>query len=135
MATFTVELVTPEKLLLSEEVEMVEVPGSEGDFGVLAFHAPMIASLRLGVVKTSGADKSDEKVFFVAGGFAEVANNRCTILADEALPVSELNADKARKRLEDAEFSLKHAETESEKARATQEKTIAEAQLGLLKAA
>jgi F-type H+-transporting ATPase subunit epsilon len=125
---FTLELVTPEKLLVAEEVEMVVVPGSEGDFGVLAEHAPMIASLRIGLLSTKGRNGGDEEIF-VAGGFAEVAGDRCTILAEEALARTSLDCTKAKKRWEDAEFDLKHAKTEAERAAAERRIAVAVAQI------
>ena len=78
---FTFDLVSPEKLLLSEDVEMVVVPGAEGDFGVLIGHAPLISALRPGVIDTYIGTKVDKRIF-VAGGFAEVTGKRCTILAE-----------------------------------------------------
>src|SRR3546814_18203914 len=76
------ELVSPERLLLSEEVDMVVVPGEEGDFGVLVRHAPLISTLRPGVIKVHNGGSVTEQIF-VAGGFAEVTPSRCTVLAEE----------------------------------------------------
>jgi len=95
------ELVSPEKLLLSEDVEMVVVPGAEGDFGVLIGHAPLISALRPGVINTY-AGTNVEKRIFVAGGFAEVTGERCTVLAEEAIPVEELDRAGADARMADA---------------------------------
>ena len=81
---FTFDLVSPEKLLLSEYVEMVVVPGAEGDFGVLIGHAPLISALRPGVIDTYAGTKVEKRIF-VAGGFAEVIGERCTVLAEEAV--------------------------------------------------
>ena len=81
---FSFELVSPEKLLLAEEVDMVVVPGAEGDFGVLVGHAPLISSLRPGVIDTYNGGKVANRIF-VAGGFAEVTGERCTVLAEEAI--------------------------------------------------
>lgn len=89
--TFQFELVSPEKILSSELASMVVVPGDDGDFGVLADHAPLLSSLRPGVVDIHGADGLRKRVF-VAGGFADVGNNTCSVLAEEAVPVEELNA-------------------------------------------
>ncbi|HKS84127.1 MAG TPA: F0F1 ATP synthase subunit epsilon [Pseudolabrys sp.] len=82
MANFHFELVSPEKLLFSGEVEQVDVPGLEGDFGVLAQHAPMVATLRPGIltVHTAGG----EQKIVVLGGFAEVSPDGLTVLADIA---------------------------------------------------
>ena len=84
------ELVSPERLLLSEDVDMVVVPGEEGDFGVLTRHAPMISTLRPGVIKVHDGGSVTEQIF-VAGGFAEVTPARCTVLAQEALPVGDID--------------------------------------------
>ena len=84
------ELVSPEQLLMSEEVEMVVVPGSEGDFGVLPGHSRTITTVRPGVIHifTNGTISSR---IFVAGGFSEVTSDRCTVLAEEALPVDKMD--------------------------------------------
>ena len=84
------ELVTPERLIVSREVEMVVVPGTEGDFGVLVGHAPLISSLRNGVIEVHDEGKVTDRIF-VSGGFAEVTADRCTVLAVEAIPAAELD--------------------------------------------
>ena len=88
MATFHFELASPEKLVFEGEVEHVVVPGSEGDFGVLAGHAPLIAMLRPGVLAILGAN---ERRFVIKGGFAEVNPQGLTVLADFAVPVEDLD--------------------------------------------
>src|SRR6204780_5685352 len=83
------ELVSPEKLLLSEDVAMVVVPGDEGNFGVLPGHALLISTVRPGVIDVYAQDqRAVTQRIFVSGGFAEVTPERCTVLADEAMPVS-----------------------------------------------
>ena len=86
------ELVSPERLLLSEPVGLVVVPGSEGNFGVLPGHALLIATVRPGVIDVyeNGLPTVTERIF-VSGGFAEVTPERCTVLADEAMPLSSLD--------------------------------------------
>src|SRR3954451_2260470 len=84
------ELVSPEKLLVSQPVDMVVVPGSEGDFGVLPGHSPVIATLRPGVIAVYEGDRVVDRMF-VAGGFAEVTETRCTVLAEEACPIDALD--------------------------------------------
>jgi F-type H+-transporting ATPase subunit epsilon len=81
---FEFELVTPERLLFAQMVDMVVVPGSEGNFGVLVGHAPLISSLRPGIVDVYEGQAITRR-FFVVGGIAEVTPRRCTVLADEAL--------------------------------------------------
>lgn len=85
------ELVSPEKLLLSEAVDMVVVPGSEGNFGVLPGHSLLISTVRPGVIDVYEGNEISERIF-VSGGFAEVTPERCTVLANEALPLSSLEA-------------------------------------------
>jgi F-type H+-transporting ATPase subunit epsilon len=89
MATFAFELVSPEKLLFSGQVEQVVVPGSEGDFAVLKDHAPVMSTLRPGIATVTD-DKGQVKRLFVRGGFAEVSRGGLTILAEQALPVEEV---------------------------------------------
>jgi F-type H+-transporting ATPase subunit epsilon len=84
------ELVTPERLLLSEMVEMVVVPGTEGNFGVLPGHAPLISSIRPGTIDVYEGQTITRRIFVVSG-IAEVTPERCTVLADEALPPEELD--------------------------------------------
>jgi F-type H+-transporting ATPase subunit epsilon len=105
MASFQLELVSPEKLLLSRPVEMAVIPAAEGEMGVLAGHAPMIVALRGGVIAVHEGGQVTERLF-VAGGFAEVAPDRVTILADEATPLASLSKSEAERRLVEAEASL-----------------------------
>jgi len=104
----TFELVSPERLLLSVEADMVTVPGSEGDFGVLPGHAPLISSLRPGVIEVEGADDWDDRIF-VAGGVAEVAADRLTVLAEEAVPVRDLDRAAIQQRIQNAREDLEDA--------------------------
>jgi F-type H+-transporting ATPase subunit epsilon len=96
------EIVSPEKLLLSQPVDMVVIPASEGDMGVLEGHTPMIVTLRGGTIALYDDDKITEQ-FYVAGGFAEVTPERCTVLANESKPVSELDKAEGERRLSEAE--------------------------------
>jgi F-type H+-transporting ATPase subunit epsilon len=91
MAAFHLEIVSPEKLVFSGEVEAVAVPGTEGEFTVLKDHAPLIAMMKPGVVVIEEAPAKKLRLF-VPGGFAEVAPSGLTILADKALPLAELDA-------------------------------------------
>jgi F-type H+-transporting ATPase subunit epsilon len=84
------ELVTPERLLLSEMVEMVVVPGTEGNFGVLPGHAPLISSIRPGTIDVYEGQTVTRRIFVVSG-IAEVTPERCTVLADEAVPADALD--------------------------------------------
>jgi F-type H+-transporting ATPase subunit epsilon len=89
MATFHFELVSPEKLVFSGEIEQVDVPGAEGDFGVLAGHAPYVTTLRPGILTVHGA--GGEQKIVVLGGFAEVSDKGLTVLADVAESVEDID--------------------------------------------
>lgn len=84
------ELVTPEQLLVSRAVDMVVVPGTEGNFGVLPGHSPLISTIRPGTIDVYEGNTIAERIF-VAGGLAEVTPEGCTVLADEALPPESLD--------------------------------------------
>ena len=99
------EIVSPEKLLLSRPVDMVVIPASEGDMGVLEGHAPMIVMLRGGVIALYEGDHVTDQLF-VAGGFAEVTPERCTVLANEVLAPADLSREEGERRLAEAEEAL-----------------------------
>ncbi len=101
------ELVTPERLLVSTEVEMVVVPGSEGNFGVLPGHAPLISTIRPGTVDIYQQNRTTiiERIF-VAGGIAEVTPERCTVLADEAMSLDSLDRTALQSELQVIEGNL-----------------------------
>src|ERR1051326_6346218 len=99
------ELVSPEKLLLSEPVGMVIVPGSEGNFGVLPGHALFISTVRPGVIDVYEDQTVSERIF-VSGGFAEVTPERCTVLADEALPLSSIDRGDIEQQLRTIESTV-----------------------------
>jgi F-type H+-transporting ATPase subunit epsilon len=124
------ELVSPQRLLKSEPVEMVVVPGAEGDFGVLPGHSLLIATVRPGVIDIHEGGQVRESIF-VAGGFAEVSKERCTVLAEEAVPVIDIDRGEAEQRLDAAKAALAKAEedTESDSTAAGKELKTAEAML------
>jgi F-type H+-transporting ATPase subunit epsilon len=90
MATFHFDLVSPEKLAFSGEVDQVDIPGVEGDFGVLAGHAPVVAAIRPGILTVTTGGGTREKII-VLGGLAEVSENGLTVLADVATSIEELD--------------------------------------------
>lgn len=109
---FALEIVSPEKLLLSRPVDMAVIPAAEGDMGVLPGHAPMVVTLRGGVIAiTEGAAVTDR--LFVAGGFAEVTPERCTVLADEVVSLAELSRAAAVERVAAAEAAFAAAAAEA----------------------
>jgi F-type H+-transporting ATPase subunit epsilon len=120
------ELVSPERLLVSQAVDMVVVPGEEGDFGVLPGHALLMTQLRPWVVEIYEGDAVSAQVF-VAGGFAEVTPQRCTVLAEEALNLADIGRDTAASRLSDANQAVDDARDDDERARAESEQVIAAA--------
>jgi len=92
------EIVSPEKLLLSRPVDMVVIPAAEGEMGVLVNHAPMIVLLRGGMVRLYQGETVTDRLF-VSGGFAEVTPERVTVLADEVFQLTELSRAEAERRL------------------------------------
>lgn len=124
------ELVSPEKLLLSEPVDMVVVPGEEGDFGVLLGHAPMISTVRAGVIAVFSGKTVKQRIF-VAGGFAEVTPERCTVLAEIAEPMDGLDRSEVERRISASQSELAEAATDDARRIVSQR---LEAQRALLKA-
>jgi F-type H+-transporting ATPase subunit epsilon len=108
MATFHFDLVAPDKLLFSGEVDQVDLPGMEGDFGVLADHASTIALLRPGVLTVMTGSGVQRMVIF--GGFAEVSPTGLTVLADYATTVEELDPAMLAARIAETEEKIKQAE-------------------------
>lgn len=103
------EIVSPEKLLLSRPVDMVVIPAAEGDMGVLEGHTPMIVTLRGGTIAIYEGDRVTDQLY-VAGGFAEVTPERCTVLATVVVPVAELSRTVADQALVDAEAAYEAAD-------------------------
>ena len=112
MANFHFELVSPEKLLFSGEGEQVDVPGIEGDFGVLAEHAPMVTTLRPGILTVHGA--GGEQKIVVLGGFAEVSADGLTVLADVAEAVEDIDRGMIATRIDELENRITKTEPGSE---------------------
>ena len=108
MATFHFDLVSPEKLAFSGEVDQVDIPGSEGDFGVLAGHAPVVAAIRPGIL-TVIAGGSKQKII-VLGGLAEVSEKGLTVLADVATSIDELDKTKFAETISEMEAKLAEKE-------------------------
>ncbi len=119
------ELVSPERLLLSRPVDMVVVPGGDGDFAVLPGHALLMSTVRSGVIDMYEGDTISTRIF-VAGGFAEVTPERCTVLAEEAIPLDDIDRGDAESRLKDAELAVDDARDD--------ERAAAEAKLEVARA-
>ena len=111
MATFHFELVSPEKILFSGEVESVVVPGIEGQFTVMKDHAPVMTFLKAGIVEIDETASRTSKLF-VRGGFADVASGGLTLLAEQATPLELFDSDQLAQEIQDAKEDLADAETE-----------------------
>ncbi|MEO0393112.1 MAG: ATP synthase F1 subunit epsilon [Pseudomonadota bacterium] len=122
------ELVSPEKLLLAEDVTMVVMPGTEGQFGVLADHIPLVSTLEPGVIDVYQGEKVDQRIF-VAGGFVEVDGERCVVLAEDAAPLDKLDADDIRQKCRDLKEDVGMAETDAARLIATNKLSVTEAML------
>lgn len=114
------DLVSPEKLLYSAHADMVTVPGTEGDFGVLAGHAPVITSIRTGVIDVRGSEDGADLKIFVRGGLAEVTPDGLTVLAEEAMPLEDLNAADLDQRIKDLEEDIADAKDDRSRRLATE---------------
>ncbi len=110
------ELVSPEKLLKSGDVQQVTVPGTEGDFTVLPGHAPVLSTVRPGVVVV--VDGGGEEKIFVRGGFAEASPAGLTVLAEQAIPLAELDAEALAQQIQNAEEDVADAKTDDSRQRA-----------------
>ena len=108
MATFQFDLVSPEKIAFSGEVDQVDIPGVEGDFGVLAGHAPVVATIRPGIL-TVTTDGAHQKII-VLGGLAEVSDKGLTVLADVATSIQELDRTAFADQISDMEAKLAEKE-------------------------
>ncbi len=103
------EIVSPDRLLLSQPVDMAVIPAAEGEMGVLPGHAPMIVLLRGGTITLHEGGRPTSRLY-VSGGFAEVTPERCTVLADEAVPVAEVSRSAAEARLAEADAAYAAAD-------------------------
>ena len=128
------ELVSPEKLLLSEGADMVVIPGADGDIGAMYRHAPLITSLKPGVVGLYDGRTVRDR-YFVAGGFAEITNERCTVLAEHPTKLSEIKQSDAEQELKDAREDVQDAKSEDERVAAERRADIADAKLRALQMA
>lgn len=122
------ELVSPERLLVSQAVDMVVVPGTEGNFGVLAGHAPMIATVRPGTIDIYEGDRVVDRIF-IAGGVAEVTEKRCTVLAEQATPAAELDRAQIEQDVKDLSEDVEDAKTDDERRKVEAKLLVARAKL------
>ena len=124
----TFELVSPERLLLSEPVEMVVIPGTEGNFGVLPGHAPFASTVRADLIEIYQDNRVTRRIF-VAGGFAEVSPDRVTVLADEAVLVEEIERGAVEARIKALEDDVRDGSDEVARAAAQAKLFVEQAKL------
>ncbi len=111
------ELVSPEKLLMSADVQSVVIPGAEGDFGVFVNHAPVLSTMRPGIVDITTADGKNERIF-VRGGFAEVNPTGLTVLAEQAVNMDEMDAAALAQHIKNAQEDVNDATSDAKKQKA-----------------
>ena len=117
-AKIAFDLVSPEKLLLSAEADMVTVPGTEGYMGVMAGHASVVTTLRAGMIDVNANGKDDR--YFIRGGFAEIGPTKITVLAEEAIPMTEMDIAVLDQRISDAQEDELAADNDADRGRAAQ---------------
>lgn len=116
--TFNFELVSPERRMIAEPARMVTIPGTEGDFGVLAGHMPLIATIRPGVVEILAANDAAPRRIFIAGGFADVNATSCSVLAEEAVDIASLDGAALEREAADLREDAANADDAATRARA-----------------
>lgn len=126
--TIQFELVSPERRLVSEPVTMAVIPGEEGQFGVLSGHSALVASLKPGVVELQ-FDGQDTRRIFIAGGFADVTPEQCTVLAEEAVNVADLDKAALEQQVKDLNEDFGIAKEDADKARIKRKIALANAKL------
>lgn len=114
---FKFELVSPERLLVSEQVEHVVIPGVEGEMTVLANHSPVMTTVKPGVVTVKSAGGGEER-YVVFGGFADILPEGCTLLAESAMLVSEIDREDLARRIQEAREDLVDAKNDEDRTRA-----------------
>jgi len=120
MAEFQFELVSPERLLVSEKVEAVVIPGAEGEMTVMANHAPVMTTIKPGVVTVKPVSGAEER-YVVFGGFADILPSGCTLLAESAVSVDDIDRADLAQRIQDAREDLADAKDEAHRSKAEQQ--------------
>ena len=126
---FDFELVSPERKLMSEKAWQVTIPGWEGDFGVRAGHSSLVSSIRPGVVEIVTQQGAEPSKIFIAGGFADVTASNCTVLAEEATMVGDLDQGEIEKEIAGLESLISSSKDEIEISRSTKQLALAKAKL------
>lgn len=120
MAEFQFELVSPERLLVSEKVESVVIPGAEGEMTVMANHAPVMTTIKPGVVTVKPVSGAEER-YVVFGGFADILPTGCTLLAESAVSVADIDRADLAQRIQDAREDVSDAKDDVQRSKAEQQ--------------
>ena len=133
---FALEIVTPDRLVISDEAEKVVCPGSEGEFGVLPNHVPLITKMRIGEVRCVDTTMKSEHILVVTGGYVEVTSDKVIVIADQCIRARDIDKVQEELNLQKSEETLKTAEKDSEEYRnAKKTNDLAKAQLKALERA
>lgn len=115
MPSFNVSVVTQVKKILEQEAGYLRLRTSEGDIGILPNHAPFVAELSMGKMEIESPNKDRRDIYFLSGGFLEISNNQATVIADEILPIEEINIESEQTLVENLKKELEKVSTEEEK--------------------
>ena len=115
MPSFNVSVVTQVKKILEQEAGYLRLRTSEGDIGILPNHAPLVAELSMGKMEIESPNKDRRDIYFLSGGFLEISNNQATIIADEILPIEEIDIESEQTLVENLKKELEKVSTEEEK--------------------
>lgn len=126
------ELVSPEEKLVSEDVYMAVIPGDEGEFGVMAGHCSLVSSLRHGVVKLYKTEGAKPQHLFITGGFADVGPANCTVLAEKAVDVKDMDKTALEQKLRDLDEDLGMAVEDEDKKRTLHRIRLTKARLAAI---
>ena len=130
MATqFNFELISPEEKVVSEPAFQVTIPGQEGDVGIRAGHMSLVISIRPGIITVQRDENGGTEKIFIAGGFADIGQDHVTVLAEDAVPVTNLNREKLEQELRDLNDDIKMAENSSDVTKIESKKALVSAML------
>ena len=115
MSSFNVSVVTQVKKILEQEAGYLRLRTSEGDIGILPNHAPFVAELSMGKMEIESPNKERRNIYFLSGGFLEISNNQVTIIADEILPIEEIDIENEQTQVEELKKELEKLEIDEEK--------------------
>ncbi|WP_338973397.1 ATP synthase F1 subunit epsilon [Fusobacterium vincentii] len=115
MSSFNVSVVTQVKKILEQEAGYLRLRTSEGDIGILPNHAPFVAELSMGKMEIESLNKDRRNIYFLSGGFLEISNNQVTIIADEILPIEEIDIENEQTQVEELKKELEKLEIDEEK--------------------